>query len=418
MTSSQIRITRRAVCASAIGAVPLVAGFSAATAQGRVPSLADDVNTYVSFGEHRAGMPSEERTAAWIRGRLDNLGYQTEFQKFPIRTLLQPGGQMTVGSTQAALFPQWLPPAASLGKLMEATLLPLDAPQAGPSIRLITQAMLPAGNWGATQDAWVNEAAAKGALALVFAADERTGEVYASNQHDFTPLPIPVGLLARRDLPRLAEMARGSPQVARMALTGEVTDTHSINVVARKAGRGPILVISTPLTGWFHCGAERGPGIAVLLRTAAMLAATERPVWVLGTGSHEMGHLGMAHVLKNNPPAPADVGFWFHFGASLASTQLDARYGVKSPQFVVGTTSSEALVRPALSPLVAAYANGNAKTPGEAGQVLGAGHTRFAGMIGTFPGFHTPADRGEAIDFAQLEKIAEASAKLILGGVA
>ena len=89
---------------------------------------------------------------------------------------------------------------------------------------------------------------------------------------------------------------------------------------------------------------------------------------------------------------------------------------VTSPQFVVGTATSEATVRPALSPLAASYANGNAKTPGEAGQVLGAGHTRFTGMIGTFPGFHTPADRGEAIDFAQLEKVADASAVLIMGG--
>lgn len=38
-------------------------------------------------------------------------------------------------------------------------------------------------------------------------------------------------------------------------------------------------------------------------------------------------------------------------------------------------------------------------------------------MIGTVPGFHTPADRGDAIDFAQLEKVAEASAALIMRGV-
>ena len=281
-------------------------------AQAALPSLADDVNTYLSFGEHRAGMPSEARTATWIRERLDQLGYQTDFQRFPIRTLLQPGGQITVGNAKADLFPQWLPPAASLGKLLEAPLLPLDAEKAEPSIRIISKPMPPAGNWGTAQDAWVNEAAAKGALALVFAADERTGELYASNQHHFEPLPIPVGVLARRALPELA-----------------------------------------------------------------------------------------------------DVGFWFHFGASLATTKLDAHYGVTSPQFLVGTNTSEASVRPALAPFLAGYANGNAKTPGEAGQVLGAGYQRFAGMIGTFPGFHTPADRGEAIDFAQLEKIAEASAAVI-----
>jgi hypothetical protein len=143
------------------------------------------------------------------------------------------------------------------------------------------------------------------------------------------------------------------------------------------------------------------------------LAKSERPVLVLGTGCHEIGHLGMEHALKSGAPKPEEVAFWFHFGASLGATKLDAQYGVTSPQFVVGTPTSEAWVRPAMVPAMRAYANGNPNTPGEAGQVLGAGHLRFAGMIGTFPGFHTPADRGEAIDYVQLEKIAIASETLI-----
>jgi hypothetical protein len=413
MTSSQFRITRRAVCASAIGAVPLVAGFSAATAQGRVPSLADDVNTYVGFGEHRAGTPTEGRTAAWIRERILALGYGVEYQKFPLRTLLQPGGQLSAGSARAALFPQWLPSAAALGRTLQAPLVPLEAEQSGPSIRIITRPVPATGNWSPAQDAWVAEAAAKGALGLVMAANEPTGELYAFNQHHVSPLPIPVGLVAARSLPELAAVAQGKNTLGQMVLQGDLVDTNSINVVGRKPGRGPTMVISTPLTGWFHCGGERGPGVAVLLRMAAMLAQTERPVLVLATGSHEIGHLGMAHALQHGAPTPAEVGFWFHFGASLATTGLDAQYRVTSPQFVVGTQVSEALLRPALAPFVAGYANGHSKTPGEAGQVLGAGHQRFAGMIGTFPGFHTPADRGEAIDYVKLEKIAEASAALL-----
>ena len=85
MSNKVFHVSRRAFCASSLGASAWV---NAMNAQATWPGLADDVNTYLSFGEHRAGMPSEERTAAWIRQRLDKLGYQTEFQKFPIRTLL------------------------------------------------------------------------------------------------------------------------------------------------------------------------------------------------------------------------------------------------------------------------------------------------------------------------------------------
>jgi hypothetical protein len=353
-----------------------------------------------------------------MQDRFAKLGYQTEVQKFPVRTILNPSGQLVVGGSKVDVFPQWLPPTSALNRTIEAPLLPLSAPAGAASIRIVTKPV-PSGSWGTAHDALVREAVSKGALGLIMAADVKSGDVYAFNQHTMQPLPIPVGLVAQRDLPALILAAEASNNNtsntnAQMTLRGDLTDSQSLNIAARKAGKGRMLVISTPLTGWFSCGAERGAGVAVTLRMAALLAKTERPVLVLGTGCHEIGHLGMEHALKSGAPKPEEVAFWFHFGASLGATKLDAQYGVTSPQFVVGTPTSEAWIRPAMLPAMRAYANGNANTPGEAGQVLGAGHLRFAGMIGTFPGFHTPADRGEAIDYGQLEKIAQASEGLIL----
>ena len=406
-------VTRRLFCAApsvlALSSMSSVSSLAATS-----PSLAEDVATYVGFGEHRAGMPSEARTVNWLSNRLAALGYQTNTQTFPVRTILNPSGQLVVAGNKADLFPQWLPPTASLGKTIDAPLQPLGAPAGAASIRIVAKPVA-AGNWGPAHDALVREAVAKGAVGLIMAAEVKTGDVYAFNQHVMQALPIPVGLVAQRDLPALVAAAESENNKtnAQMTLKGHLTDVQSLNVVARKAGKGRLLVISTPLTGWFSCGAERGPGVAVTLRIAAMLAKSERPVLVLGTGSHEIGHLGMEHALKNGAPKPDEVAFWYHFGASLGATQLDAQYGVTSPQFVVGTPTSESAVRPAMLPVMRGYANGNAGTPGEAGQILGAGHVRFAGMIGTFPGFHTPADRGEAIDFVQLEKIAVASESLL-----
>jgi hypothetical protein len=405
MPDRSLRLTRRIFCASPCAlALPAIAG---------APSLAEDVATYVSFGEHRAGMPSEARTANWMQERLAQMGYQTDLQKFPIPTILNPGGYLVAAGSLTDLFPQWFAPAASLGKMIEAPLQLLNAPAGLPSIRVVPKPVAASGNWGPAQDALVQEAAGKGAVGLLMAAEVKSGDVYAFNQHTTQALPIPVALLAQRMLPALVAIAERGDATAQMTLMGDLTDTQSINVVARKAGRGRMLVISTPMTGWFHCGAERGPGVAMALRIASMLAQSKRPVLVLCTGSHEIGHAGMAHALKNGAPDPADVAFWFHFGASLGAIKLDAQYGVTSPQFVVGTPTSEVWVRSAMASSMRGYANGNSATPGEAGQVMGAGHLRFAGMIGTFPGFHTPGDRGEAIDYAQLEKIAQASETLI-----
>jgi hypothetical protein len=122
----------------------------------------------------------------------------------------------------------------------------------------------------------------------------------------------------------------------------------------------------------------------------------------------------MEHALANGvAPKPADVALWLHFGASLGATRLDDRYAFKSVQALVGLPQTETLAKQMLSDHMPLYLTGNDKTLGEAGQVIGAGYDRFIGLSGFFPTFHTPEDRGEAIDYAKLEAISAASAKLL-----
>jgi hypothetical protein len=176
---------------------------------------------------------------------------------------------------------------------------------------------------------------------------------------------------------------------------------------------GKMLVVSTPLTGWFTCGGERGPGIALWLRMARMLARSTRPVLLLGTAAHEIAHRGMEQALAELGPKPEDVALWLHFGASIAATATDRNYGVTSPQFVIGMPQTEAMAQRALVPVMRGYATGTPAAAGEAGQIIGAGHQRFVGLIGSFPQFHTPGDTGGAIDFARLEMVALAAEDLL-----
>jgi hypothetical protein len=264
----------------------------------------------------------------------------------------------------------------------------------------------------------VSEAAAKGAAALIMAIKHPTDDLFVCNQHSHAPFPIPVALVAGRDLAligKVAQAAGASGKTSHVTLTfsGETVTTKGLNLIGRKPGKGRMIVLSTPLTGWFGCGGERGPGIALWLRMAQALAGSERPVLMLGTGSHEVGHLGMEHALSHGAPSPNEVALWLHFGASLAATKLDAQYRFKTPQYLVGLPASESWAKTALSKHMPFYVEGTSATLGEAEQVIGAGHQRFVGVSGFFPGFHTPFDDGRSVDFEKLEEIAQASLALI-----
>jgi hypothetical protein len=405
-----IDLTRRHFCAS-----PL-ALLAAANIPPR-PSLSDDVATYVALGEHRAGTAVERKTARWLEKRLNALGYETRQEAFPVRTILEPGGALRIANKRIAAFPQWYPPDGVLGRAIEAALVRSGSDTPRGTIWVVPEPVQNMGNWNKQLDALAEKAHQSGASALVMAINSTSGDLFVCNQHHEDALPLPVALIAKRDLAVCVEAAaRG--ETARLSLSGKSVATKALNVVASKSGQGKSIIVSTPLTGWFRCGGERGPGIALWLRMAAFLARTPRPVLLLGNGSHEIGHLGMEHALKNYAPVPDDVALWLHFGASIAATRLDARHGVNSPQVVIGTGATEALARQHLLPAMASYATGNASAAGEAGQVLGAGHDRFVGLIGTFPAFHTPQDNGAAVDFARLEQVAKGAEALLTAATA
>jgi hypothetical protein len=408
--------SRRDFCASALllTAQPISKVYAQGPNTSPTKSLSEDVAHYIKLGEHRAGTEVELQTAQWLQQRLQKLGYANKLDAFPITTLLQPSGELRIGETAINAFPQWLPPATSLGQSMSNRLLPLDAQDTTPAIRIVTKAVAFTANWIPRLDVLVAEAKAKNAIALVLAIEHSADGLFVCNQHSHDAFPIPVALVSKQNLKALVESTQISsgPQ-AQLQLLGKLTKASAYNVVGQKAGIGKAIVISTPLTGWFHCGAERGPGIALWLRIAAVLSKSQRPVVLLGTGCHEVGHFGMDYALTSEIPKPNEVALWLHFGASLGATKLDAQFRFKSPQALVGRPATEAIAKTTLSANLPIYVPGNATTLGEAGQVIAAGYEHFVGMSGFFPGFHTIEDKGEAIDFEILDKIAQGSEDLI-----
>jgi hypothetical protein len=406
----------------AIAAASGAKGFAVAPAQPPVITLADDVTSFVKFGHHRVGTQGDRDTTVWLKQRLEQLGYVTQLDRFPVKTLLHPEAFLRANNLTIEAFPQWLPPNESLGVKRIAPIHSLvmgakESTENLPSIRFVPKPIPFTANWIPKLDSLVDEAKTKRAIALIMAIDNSSKGLFVCNQHSQDHLPIPVVLVSPNDLSKLTELAENQFNLGELTIKGHSTTVEGINVIGEKPGVGQKLVLSTPLTGWFGCGAERGPGIALWLRMAASIRHIRNPVLMLGTGSHEIGHLGMEHALAHGAPKPDEVALWVHFGASLGATKLDTQFNTKSAQALIGTPISEAKARAAFGPLLPLYVNGQPSTLGEAGQVIGAGHQRFVGMSGIFPGFHTSEDLGQNIDYDALERLAIASNQMILSGL-
>ncbi len=165
---------------------------------------------------------------------------------------------------------------------------------------------------GPAHRAAITEAAAKKPAATLLLtignpADDRFA--YNVTQED-APWPVPVIVVGARSRPTF-ERALASGASVTFDVKGHYErDVVGRNVVAETGvGRDPTIVVSTPMTGWYSCVCERGPGIANFLALARTVAAEKWPAHVvfIATAGHEIGHGGMELFLKQGAPAPKDT---------------------------------------------------------------------------------------------------------------
>ena len=155
-----------------------------------------------------------------------------------------------------------------------------------------------------------------GAPVTVVATRSPSGGLVAPNR---SPAQSGSGLPALLVAGALAERLRTASVRARVA--ARIVRGRTSNVIGR-VGAGPDrdrILLTTPLSGWFRCGGERGTGIAVMLAVAERLAAEGVPILVNGNSGHELVDLG-AHRFAETKPAARAV---FHFGAGVAAGEYD-----------------------------------------------------------------------------------------------
>lgn len=390
-------------------------------------ALMQDVKTYVAFGTHRAGSSGDKATSNWFADRFASLGYEVEQPEFEILNGDTLRAQISLGNMSIEGFAQ--PPVTRTpeGGLRAALATWNPAfPKDVEGRIAIVHVPRAAGQWipGLGYREAFQAARAAGAVGIVAPMSGPSREIVALNTPPAMTFDCPV-LIFPEQLKAVFENAVNSAVEVVMRVDPVGGMRLARNTIARRGDRGPWLIVSTPQSGWFKCGGERGPGVAMALALADWAARQDFPNRLLfvTTSGHEWGDTGAHLFHEQQAPEPEDTAFWFHLGASYGARAyeetpeglkpLDAPNPVRTfmvsgdlmdrARSVFATTPG--LEEPTPSTYEAAL--------GELKLVVGEGYPTHAGFFGAHGHFHTPFDDDEATSPEILEPIARSCAALI-----
>jgi hypothetical protein len=381
-------------------------------------SIFRDVEKYVEFGIHRSGTLGDNGTANWLAERLRSAGMDVHLQEWTFSQFHLDECAIEVGGTEISCFPFWLPRetgedgvCAPVVRFHEGT----DAKEVQGRIAYLESNTVGGNHFklGVRDDVL-----ASGAVGTVYVVGSPTGELVAQNAvPPFTrqPLPIPAVIAAQRDEEVLrSAVADGEDVCLRVEGAWDHSAT-AFNVVGRLERGKRWIVVSTPISGWFECGGERGPGVALWLAIAkwAAMRSSDTSFLFVGTSGHELDNMG-AHFFSDSEsaPKPDQVMCWLHLGASIGTRQWEQADGgwrplpARSPGNLVGSPELLPILESAFED-VGALDPRSGESKGELRVVFERGYRGF-GFFGGHPWFHTPRDVAGSTEAAFLEPIAHA----------
>lgn len=389
-------------------------------------SLMKDVEAYVSFGVHNSGGAGDVATSAWLADHWRSLGFEIEQPAFQVpraqTTLarLEAGGQIFDGFAQPPL--ALTPPE---GVSAELALFDAAAPE-GVAGRLAIifvprerNALSPAEAYRQAAAA----AAAAGARGVIIAVSSPSGEVAAINTPPDATFPIPVLMLPQREKARLEAAIRQGPATLRIEGPGGLIEAR--NTIARYGAAGPWVIVSTPQSGWFTCGGERGPGVAMSRALSAWaLRQSFACRWLfIATSGHEWTDTGAHMFHQTSAPDPSETALWLHLGASFGARGYEETDQGLRPLETPNPTRSfmvsedmAPFARRAFEgqPVISAPLLADAATArGEIRLAIAEGYPSTAGFWGAHALFHDPTDDASATSPQIMEPIARALAAML-----
>lgn len=380
-------------------------------------NLHRDVVTFTRAGDHRSGSSGEEAATEWIAAELARAGLSVSFQEFPLRQFCVRRSSLQVGGTGVDCFPWWYPRRTGPSGVRGA-LVPGGSARSDPEGAVVLwKPEAGKANQRAEMEDMVARLASAGALAVLAVSAGPSGEIVAINTPEATePWPIPVVLVGGKDSDALA---RAAASEAEASLVVDGTDDMAAtarNVFGRHGRDGDIIVVSTPKSGWFGCGGERGPGVALALALARWVGRRRPAVgyWFDFNSGHELFNLGTRRFLGDVAPPASRVRCWLHLGANIGTwdyVETEGRVQARADpgRYLVPCKDDSVLVPVArgfgLMPEVGPYVG---EGIGELGPVFEAGYRGFGVYGGRYRHFHTPVDGADGTSPELLAPVAEA----------
>lgn len=389
--------------------------------------LMADVETYVRFGMHRTGSAGDVATSDWFAKRWSELGYEIKQTEFPTPNAdttvarLEVGGQAFDGFAQPPL--SFTPESG-----ITAPLVMWNPKSAGDVSRGMAVVYIPREPGAPTPSAAYRqafEAAAKaGAVGVIGLTSGPSGEAVAINTPTDMYLETPVLSLGEKEKAKLDPLI-AAHQAAKLTIRGPGGFRNGKNTVARRGAAGPWVIVSTPQSGWFTCGGERGPGIAMSLALSAWAAAQSYPCRFLfvATSGHEWADTGAHAFHQIEAPDPKETALWLHLGASFGARGYEETpsglRALDTPNLARTLMASEDMLQVCQSafagqPVIEQPQKADAaRALGEYKLVVAEGYPTSAGFWGANGLFHTPIDGADSTTGAIMEPIARAVAKMI-----
>lgn len=381
-------------------------------------TLYADVQTYTEFGNHRAGGQGDHATTDWMSKKMSQAGFEIRLDPIRFNRFDLEEARFELNGESLECLPFWYPTVTD--EPITAPLAIFDPESPGDMTGKIALITGPDLQFGFDPTDWAITAQASGVAALAIIMPHPAGLVNAQNAHaPFNQVPrgIPVMNVAQKHEALLREAAEAGHEVTLEIRGTSNPNARTHNLVATRENGPEWIVVTTPLTGWYTCGGERGPGVALFLGLARWIADQDLPysLMFLGNAGHELDQIGAGTTLEKNAPAVEDVKVWLHLGASIATRDaaIDENGDVKllDTPFPQGNlVSTEGL----LDAVTDAFSDVDFLKPrttepihGELKDFMEAGYNAF-GFFGGCPYFHTPYDTAESTSPELLAQVAAA----------
>lgn len=373
-------------------------------------TLQADLERYVAFGVHQSGSLGDLATGAWISERLTASGFSVSNQAVDVPFFNQKIASLTLANgTELHGIGQHPVSTTPSAGLRTALSLWRDARDSKSLAGKIAILILPFGRHSSALHPAISVpiqiALDNGAVGIALVTDGPSGEALALNATDVAmQRPVPAIVLGSRGIKPLLDAA-GAGEVGHLRVEGEVGRRTAFNIVGRRTGSGKEIVVTTPLSGWFTCGAERGSGVAAFLALTDWLAHRfpDFSITVGGMSGHEFENLGSKKFNSTEIPNRAQIALWVHLGAAFAARDWhEVGPGLMSPlpnmdssHFLIAHTQFLPILRRTMQGVPGLEVPYEAKienAAGEAKQILIDGHTRLIANFGSHRLHHARND--------------------------